>query len=202
MKIVNDLEHNQKSPESTVEKKEGKRQGAKGDNTPKDVTQELEQKVLKSITTLFTPIGNESGPETGGKKDEEVKVNRLLQEKRRAMKRASARERHEVMIQELERKVEQLLGQVQSLQEENRGLRKYAASLDTELRKANDTIGVISSRAVYILRRFHQMYRSKLERHGIEDNVPIEEEAVEGKLNRSTVTFCSVDEVYSNFEAT
>jgi hypothetical protein len=163
MKIDNVLKHSQKGPKTTVKKKEGEHQGARNDNKPKDVTHDLDQKVLQSITTLFTPTGDES--ETGEKKDDEVKVAHLMKEKRRAMKTVSARERHEVMIKELERKVEQLSGQVQSLQEENHGLRKYTASLDTKLRKANDAIDVISSRAVYILRRFHLMYRSQLERH-------------------------------------
>lgn len=187
MKIDNVLKHNQTSElESTVEKKEG-RQGAESDDAANDMTH---KKVPQSVTTYFTPKGNESGPETDETKAEKVKVARLQREQRLSMERASTRERHELIIQELERKVEQLSGQVQSLQEENRWLGRYAASLDTKLKKAKADIDVESWRVVYILRRFHEMYRSKLERRSIEDNVPYEKEKVEGKLNCSPVTFC------------
>lgn len=180
MKIENVLKDKKKSPETTGEKKNGKC-----------------HVILQNIITLYAPIGNENGPETCEKKDGEEKVAHLMQEKRHAMKRASARERHEVLIKELEWKVEQLSGQVQSLQEQNHGLRKYAASLDTKLKNANDIIDVLSSRAVYILRRFHQMYRSKLEQHRpVEDNVPIEDMEVEGNLSYSRSTCCSVADVF------
>jgi small-conductance mechanosensitive channel len=186
----------------TLKTNEGEHQGTKKNKKSEEETGELEQKVVRSITYLLTPIGNESGTEAGEKQDKEAKVTRLMQEKKRAMTRVSARKRHEVIIRELEEKVKRLSGQVQSLQEENRGLWEYAASLKTKLRKANDTFDVISSRAVYILRRFHQMYQDKL-RHGhTEDGKPIEDTEVEGKLSSSTTTFCSVDEVYSYFEAT
>jgi hypothetical protein len=49
----------------------------------------------------------------------------------------------------------------------------------------------------YILRRYHQLYRSKLELVGpVEDNVPIEEREEGGKRSCSESTFCSVADVF------
>jgi hypothetical protein len=55
------------------------------------------------MITLYTPIGGENEQETV-----EEKVARLIQDERHATKRDSACERHEVLIQELKWKVEQL----------------------------------------------------------------------------------------------
>ena len=115
------------------------------------------ERILQNIITLYMPKGLEDGPETG-----EEKVARLMQDEHHATKQA---EQREVLIRELEWKVKQLSDQVQSLQEQNHGLQKCIVSLCTQLKNANDTIALLSSRAIYILRRYHQLYRSKVEQH-------------------------------------
>ena len=82
-----------KSPEATVKKKDGEC-----------------KRILQNMITLYTPIGGENEQETV-----EEKVARVIQDERHATKRDSACERHEVLMQELEWKVEQLSDQVQSL---------------------------------------------------------------------------------------
>lgn len=66
------------------------------------------------------------------------------------------------------------------------------------MKNANDTIDMLSSRAIYILRCYHQLYRSKLELLGpVEDNnVPIEDREEEGKRSCSESTFCFVADVF------
>jgi hypothetical protein len=44
------------------------------------------------------------------------------------------------------------------------------ACLDSSLRRAKKTVDLLSSRAVYIVLRFHQIYREKLERHVAGEN--------------------------------
>jgi hypothetical protein len=157
MKIENVLKNSKKSPETTGEKRDGKH-----------------KELLQKIITSYTPIGDENKPETDEKKNEEEKVASQKQDERKWTKRASPRKRHEALILELEWKVEQLSFQVQILQEQNHGLKQCVASLDNKLEKANDTIDVLSSRAVYILHRYHRLYRSMLEQLGpIEDYVSV-----------------------------
>jgi predicted RNase H-like nuclease (RuvC/YqgF family) len=97
--------------------------------------------------------------------DSPTNVAHMVLKKRRAMKRASTDQRHERRIQELEQEVERLSGQVQRLQETNDGLRLHVASLDSNLNHARKTIPILSSRAVYIVRRFHEVCKEKLEQN-------------------------------------
>jgi hypothetical protein len=115
----------------------------------------------------------------------------LVQEKRRATKRVICK-RNEVLIQELEQEVERLSGKVQRLQEKNDRLRIHVVSLDANLGRARTTTAVQSSRAVYILRRFHQLRRENL----------MQNQDGEGSLSSISCISVSERSFDSNSEAT
>jgi hypothetical protein len=196
MKNDGTLKGNKKGPEKSDEKMDEEHEATRRDDLLKGIEndpamtgekkdEDPDETAIPTSTGLppLPPYSNfdeaQSSDEEGESEEQNanpiqeslnIKATHLVLEKHRATKRASTRKRHEMRIQELEQEVERLSLQIKSLQEKNDGLRIHMASLDSSLRRAKNTVDVTSSRAVYIIQRFHQMYREKLEQHVAGEN--------------------------------